>query len=258
MTLVEHLDELRTRVLICVAVLVVSIGLCFWQNSLLLDLANRPLPEGTVPVTLSPTEPLMTTLTVSGLGGLMLALPVLLYQVWAFVLPAFSPSERRAVLPLVLSVPFLFISGVLFAYFVLMPVAIHFLLSFNVEEFAIEVRARDYYSFLALSLLAIGILFQIPVAVLALSRLGIITPESLARNRRYAVLGIAIVAMLVTSPDPATMIFAMLPVYGLFEASIVLARRFGRPPPALEEEEEVDAEAPGRTPSQGWAPPDAS
>jgi sec-independent protein translocase protein TatC len=195
----------------------------------------------------------MTTLTVSATAGLMLALPVLLYQAYAFILPAFSPNERRAVLPLVLSVPFLFIAGVLFAYFVLMPVAIQFLLTFNAADFSIEVRARDYYSFLTLSLLAIGLLFQIPVAVLALARLGIVTPEKLAGNRRYAVLGIAVVAMLVTSPDPATMILAMVPVYGLFEASIVLARRFGRPPAELADD--ADLSASEAAPSEGWVPP---
>lgn len=226
-----------------------AIGLCFWQNSRLLELANRPLPDGTVPITLAPTEPFMTTLTVSATAGLMLALPVLLYQAYAFVLPAFSPAERRAVLPLVLCVPFLFIAGVLFAYFVLMPVAVKFLLTFNAQDFTIEVRARDYYSFLTLSLLAIGLLFQIPVAVLALARLGIVTPEKLAGNRRYAVLGIAIVAMLVTSPDPATMIFAMIPVYGLFEASILLARRFGRP--RADPDEEAELGAPEATASEG-------
>jgi sec-independent protein translocase protein TatC len=245
LTLVEHLDELRTRIVICVGTLVVAVGLCFWQNSRLLELANRPLPEGTVPITLAPTEPFMTTLTVSATAGLILALPVLLYQAFAFILPAFSPAERRAVVPLVLSVPFLFIAGVVFAYFVLMPVAVHFLLNFNAQDFSIEVRARDYYSFLALSLLAIGLVFQIPVAVLALSRLGIVTPEKLAGNRRYAFLGIAVVAMLVTSPDPATMIFAMIPIYGLFEASILLARRFGRPRSEPDDETELGtAEAP--------------
>jgi sec-independent protein translocase protein TatC len=198
----------------------------------------------------------MTTLTVSATAGLMLALPVLLYQAYAFILPAFSPNERRAVLPLVLSVPFLFIAGVLFAYFVLMPVAINFLLTFNAQDFSIEVRARDYYGFLTLSLLAIGLLFQIPVAVLALARLGIVTPESLAGNRRYAVLAIAVVAMLVTSPDPATMILAMVPVYGLFEASILLARRFGHPPGELADDAELGtSEAPG---SEGWSPPGSS
>lgn len=229
LTLVEHLDELRTRLIVSGAVLAVAIGLCFWQNNLLLELANRPLPTDQVPVTLSPTEPLMTTLTVSATAGLLLALPVILYQVYAFVLPALSPAERRTILPFVAAVPFLFIAGVVFAYLVLMPVAVSFLLSFNEAQFGIEVRARDYYSFLTISLLAIGLVFQIPVAVLALARLGIVSAEQLARNRRYAVLAIAVLAALVTSPDPMTMLMVLGPVYLLFEGSILLARWFGRP-----------------------------
>lgn len=230
LTLVEHLDELRGRIIVCVVALVGAIALCFWQNNLLLELANRPLPDGQVPITFGVTEPFMTTLVVASSAGVLLALPVLLYQAYAFVIPAFSAQERRVVIPLLLMVPLLFIAGVLFAYFVIMPVAVKFLLSFNSAEFEIQVRARDYYSFLSFSLMAVGILFQIPVAILAFSRLGVVTPEQLAANRRYAVLIIAVVAMLLPGPDPVTMILAMLPLLVLFELSILLARRFGRPP----------------------------
>lgn len=249
LTLVEHLDELRTRIVISVAALVVAIGVCFWQNNFLLELANRPLPTDQLPVTLSPTEPLMTTLTVSATVGLLIALPVILYQAFAFILPALSPAERRTVTPFVLAIPLLFIGGVVFAYYVLMPVAVEFLLSFNETQFGVEVRARDYYGFLTLSLLAIGLLFEIPVVILSLARLGIVTPEMLSRNRRYAVLAIAVVAALVTSPDPASMILTMLPVYLLFEGSIVLARMFGRPREAFDDE-------PDRGPRNGTATED--
>jgi sec-independent protein translocase protein TatC len=229
LTLVEHLDELRTRIIVSIAALVVASSLCFWQNDLLLDIANKPLPGDLVPITFGVTEPFMTTVTLSVYGGLLLALPVILYQLYAYVLPAFSDAERRVVLPFLLAVPFLFIAGVVFAYFVVIPAATQFLLNFNASEFNIEVRAREYYSFFALTCIAVGVLFQIPIAILAVTRLGITTPQQLARNRKYAVLIIAVVAMLLPGTDPVTMLISMLPLVLLFELSLILARLFGRP-----------------------------
>jgi sec-independent protein translocase protein TatC len=229
MTLVEHLDELRTRIVLSGVVLALAVAFCFWQNHELLEIANEPLPGDLEPQTLSPTEPFLTTIKLSIYGGILLALPILLYQLYAFVLPAFSPTERRVVLPMLLAVPFLFIGGVVFAYFVVMPPALDFLLSFNADEFKIDVRANEYYGFVVLTLIGIGLLFQIPVGVLAVTRLGIVTPEQLAHNRRYAVLIIAVVAMLLPGTDPVTMLISMAPLYLLFEVSVQLARLFGTP-----------------------------
>jgi len=234
LTLVEHLDELRGRLIVCVLAITVGFGLCFWQNHLLLDLANEPLPDGRVPITFGVTEPFTTTLTLSAYGALLLAMPVILWQIYGFVLPAFSHEERRVALPLLLMVPFLFVGGALFAYFVVLPAAVNFLLNFNEQEFNIQIRARDYYSFFALTLISIGALFQLPVAILAVTRLGIITPQQLTRNRRYAILVIAIVAMLLPGTDPITMLLMMLPLLALYEFSILLARAFGRPSEPIE------------------------
>jgi sec-independent protein translocase protein TatC len=183
-----------------------------------------------VPITFGVTEPFMTTVTLSVYAGILLAMPVILYQLYAYVLPAFSLQERRVVLPFLLAVPFLFIAGVVFAYFVVIPAATQFLLNFNASEFNIEVRAREYYSFFALTCISIGVLFQIPIGILAVTRLGIITPEQLGRNRKYAILVIAIVAMLLPGTDPVTMLISMLPLVVLFEVSLLLARAFGTPP----------------------------
>jgi sec-independent protein translocase protein TatC len=170
---------------------------------------------------------------------------VILYQLYAFVLPALTQRERRVVFPFLLMVPILFIAGVVFAYFVVFPAAVNFLLNFNTDEFNVEVRARDYYSFFAITLAAVGVLFQIPVGVLAVTRLGIITPEQLAANRRYAILVIAVVAMLLPGTDPVTMLISMVPLILLFEGSVILARAFGRPPgPATEGELNVNEPPP--------------
>ena len=226
LTVVEHLDELRTRVLVAGAAFLVAFGLCAWQNDLLFDIANRPL-DGREPLTFGVTEPFLTTMTVAAYAALLIALPVILYQLYAFVLPAFTPQERRVALPLLLLVPFLFIGGVVFGYYVVLEKAIDFLLGFNADQFNTEIRARDYYGFVALSLMALGALFQIPVAVLVLTRAGIVTTDQLRRNRRYAILVIAIAAALLPTVDPVTMILEMIPLIVLFELSILLARAFG-------------------------------
>ena len=230
MTLVEHLDELRNRIIFSGIFLTLAIVFCFWQEDALLEIANEPLPAGFEPLTFSPTEPFFTTVKLSVYGGILIALPILLFQLYAFVLPAFAPEEKRTLLPLIISVPILFIGGALFAYAVVMPAALDFLLSFNEDSFNIEVRASEYYGFFMLTLIAVGVLFQIPVAVLSVCRLGIVTPEQLAHNRRYAVLVIAVAAMLLPGTDPVTMLISMLPLYLLFEFSLLLAKRFGQPP----------------------------
>jgi len=231
LTLVEHLDELRTRLIVCIAVFVVALGFCLWQNHLLLDIAAGPLPDNRKElITFGVTEPFTTTLTVAVYGALTLALPVLIYQLYAFVLPAFSTAERRVVLPILLLFPFLFLAGLAFSYFVVMPAAVSFLLEFNDSQFNIQVRARDYYSFFSTTVIAGGLLFQLPLAILAVTRLGIVRVDQLTANRRYAYLAIAILAAALPGVDPISMLIEMVPLLVLFELSILLARAFGRPP----------------------------
>jgi sec-independent protein translocase protein TatC len=230
LTLVEHLDELRTRLIVSIVVFAVALALCFWQNHLLLDIAKTPLPDNRDRLlTFGVTEPFTTTLTVSAYAALILSMPIILYQLYAYVLPAFSEGERRVVTPLLFIIPLLFLAGIVFAYFVVMPAATKFLLNFNDDQFNVQVRARDYYSFFLTTLLAVGIIFQVPVGILAVTRLGIVTPQQLSHNRRYAYLIISIVAAALPGVDPVTMLIEMVPLIALYELSIVLARLFGRP-----------------------------
>ena len=230
LTLVEHLDELRARIIVCIVVFGVALALCFWQNNLLLEIAGGPLPEGHERlITFGVTEPFTTTLTVSAYAAIILSLPVWLWQLYAYVLPAFSPRERRVVLPILLLFPLLFCAGIAFSYFVVMPAAVNFLLNFNDTQFNIQVRARDYYSFFSMTELAGAIVFQLPLAILAVTRLGIMTPEQFSRNRRYAYLIIAVVAAALPGVDPISMLIEMVPLLILFELSILIARVFGRP-----------------------------
>jgi sec-independent protein translocase protein TatC len=230
LTLVEHLDELRSRLIVCSVVLGVALALCFWQNHLLLEIAQGPLPgDHSRLITFGVTEPFTTTLTVSAYGAIVLSLPVVLWQLYAYVLPAFSETEKRVVMPILLLFPLLFIAGIAFAYFVVMPAAVNFLLNFNDDQFNVQVRARDYYSFFSMTEIACGLIFQLPLAIIAVTRLGIVSVEQLRRNRRYAYLAIAIVAAALPGVDPVTMLIEMVPLLVLYELSIVLARVLGRP-----------------------------
>jgi sec-independent protein translocase protein TatC len=227
LTLVEHLSELRSRIVVAIFAFAVALGLCFWQNHLLLKIVNDPLGQRT-PITLGVAEPFTTTLTVSAYFAILIAMPVVLYQAYAFILPAFSPQERRVALPLLLMVPFLFIAGAVFAYFVIIPAALKFLLHFNSDEFNTQIRARDYYSFILLTMISAGVVFQLPIGVLGMVRMGITTPEKLRKNRRYAFLGCAVVAAVLPGVDPVSMLIEMVPLVLLYELSILLSRMFGR------------------------------
>jgi sec-independent protein translocase protein TatC len=297
LSLVDHLDELRSRVIICLIAVTVMFGLCFWQNDRLLTIVNHPLESqtqkqikkgegplgeistaqkavralalsdrslaaelakpgsglsestraqmaarvaeidrtlkalptsiaGNKPVTLGIGEPFMMTLLVAGMFSLILAMPIILYQAYAFVVPAFTPQERRVAVPLLLMIPALFVAGVAFGYFLVLPAAVRFLQNFNTDEFNVLVQARDYYKFVAMTLLAMGLVFQVPVGILALTRLGVITVKQLRKNRRYALVGIAVVAMLLPGTDPVSMLIDMVPLIILYELSILLASIF--------------------------------
>ncbi|HVP02925.1 MAG TPA: twin-arginine translocase subunit TatC [Solirubrobacteraceae bacterium] len=186
--------------------------------------AATPTDNGKKPVTLGVAEPFVATFTVAGYAALLLSLPFILYELYAFILPAFSPSERRVALPLMLLVPVLFITGVLFGYFVALPRAVTFLQNFNSDKFDIFIQAQVYYKFVVIFLALMGLIFQIPVAVLALTRAGIVNARILWQRQGYVILAISIVAAVATpTPDPITMIVTMLPLILLYELSIGLA-----------------------------------
>lgn len=242
LSVVDHLDELRSRLVISVAAFVVAWILTTWQNDLVLEIMNNPLPvdkstgEQIQPITLGPAEGFTTTLMNAAYFALVISAPIILYELYAFVLPAFSPKERRVATPLLVLVPVLFIAGVVFCYFVVLGPALHFLLNFNADEFNTQVRAKDYYSFVSLLMIAMGLGFQIPVGVLAACKLGITDAQKLRRNRRYAIVVIVVLASLLPTLDPVTLLLESLPFYLLYELSILLAARWGRPTFAVSDE----------------------
>ena len=227
-SLVDHLDELRSRIIYSAIVLTFAFAVCFWQSNLILDLASNPLPPADQAlVVLAPTEAFMTTVTVCMYAAIIVSAPFISFQIFSYLLPAFSPRERRTITPLLIAIPALFIIGVVFAYFLILPAAINFLLGFNGEQFSTELRAREYYSFFSTTMLAGGVVFQLPVILLALVRLNIVTVAQLRKNRRYAYLGIAVVAAALPGVDPISMLIEMVPLLLLYELSILLARALG-------------------------------
>jgi sec-independent protein translocase protein TatC len=293
LSLVDHLDELRKRLIVSAIALAVAFGFCLWQNHELLRIINKPLTtqtrkqvakgEGTVgqavlaqqgvikvandteaalallsgrssgvsaptraqlvpviaalradvarlprnppgdnPVTLGVGEPFTTTITVALYFALIISLPLILYELAGFMLPGLRPSERRALVPLLIAVPFLFAGGVLFGYFVVLPAAVRFFVNFNAGEFNVLVQASQFYSFAATILLAMGLVFQVPVVILGATRAGLVTPRQLRKGRRYAIVACAAVAAFLPG-DAITLLLETIPLYLLYEASILLA-----------------------------------
>lgn len=244
LSLVEHLDELRTRLIIVVAFFGVALAVSFWKNQEILEIVNGPLPAGKVPATFAVSEAFMATLTVSSYAALIVTSPLIVYEIWAFIVPALSAGEKRVAKPLVIMTPALFVAGCVFGYLVVLPPAVNFLLGFNAEQFNVLLRASDYYSFFGLTVLAMGLLFELPLAVLIATRVGLVTPDQLRANRRYGLVVIAVIAMLLPGVDPVSMLIEMVPLLVLFEFSIWLSVWFGKPRVVAESEAVVGPTGP--------------
>jgi sec-independent protein translocase protein TatC len=225
-TLVEHLDELRSRLLIGLAVILVGFGVAFGFQDEILRWLARPLPEDRDLVTFGVTEPFFTTVKVSLLVGLAFALPVVLWQLWSFLAPALQEHTQRIVVVFVFFATLLFAAGVAFGYYIVLPKALGFLTSFNADLFEIQIRASYYYSFVAMGLFGIGLMFELPVFILALVRLGVVTSAQLRRNWRVGVLLVVVAAALLPTVDPVSLAFEVVPLLVLYALSVALAAFF--------------------------------
>jgi sec-independent protein translocase protein TatC len=228
-TLVEHLGELRTRIVICLLALAAAFAVTFVFHHQLLDWLNRPLPlERRQPITLGVAEPFVTSVMVSFYAAILLALPVILWQVWSFFAPAMEETTQRAVGVFVLLASLLLAAGIAFGYWVALPAAVHFLTNYDTHQFNIQIRARDYYSFTSMVLLALGIVFELPIFVLGLVRLRIVTAARLRRGWRVGVVAVALLAVVLPGVDPVTTLAEMAPLMALYFISVALAGVFER------------------------------
>lgn len=226
--LVDHLGELRHRVFISLGALVPAFVVAFAFHTRLIAWLAAPLPDDIKLVTLGVTEPFTTAVKISLLAAFALTLPVVLYQVWAFLAPAVEQHLQRLLSGFVAVASTLFLGGVAFGYFIVLPRAITFLLTFDETLYDVQVRAGYYFSFAAVLLLAMGVVFQLPVFILALVRLGVLTSDKLRSNRRIGYLAMVVLAVALPSVDPVSLLLEILPLIALFEASIWLSVAFER------------------------------
>jgi sec-independent protein translocase protein TatC len=234
-TLGEHLEEFRQRLFIILGALAFGTIIAFAFHNRLLDWLNRPLPAGHRHLlAIGVAEPLTVSLVVSLYAGFILALPVILWQLWSFFAPAFDPRSERRVVKLVAFAIVLGASGLAFGYWILLPRAIHWLTNYDNEHFLHLIQARAYYSFVVTVLLGIVIVFQLPLVVLGLVYLGVISSRGLRRHRRIGYFIVAVVALALPGPDPVTTVLELLPMWALFEGSIWLAVLVERRSPRVE------------------------
>lgn len=229
MSIVEHLGELRKRIMISTIAIVLGVAFAFIKYDLVFKLIMAPLVHATGKpsrlLTLSPTEPFMTVLKVSIYFGLLLALPILLWQMWAFIMPALYEGEKKRVLPYVLFTTVLFAVGVLFGYYVVLPIGLKFLVGYGGDLFDQQLRAGEYVSFVTLFLLAFGLVFEMPAVMVLVASAGVVSHRRMRSSRKYALIAIAAAAMVLTpSQDPVSMLLMMGPLILLYELGIILAR----------------------------------
>jgi sec-independent protein translocase protein TatC len=223
-TLVEHLEELRQRIFVCLGALLVGFGVTYGFHRHLLHWLNRYLPAHVgKPITLSVAEPFLTVMKISLWGGLLLALPVIMWQLWSYFVPAVEEGSARRVRNFVLFASGLLVAGVFFGYFVALPAAVHYLTNYDKQQFNIQLRASDYYSFVTMVLIAMAVVFELPVFVLALVRLGILSTQQLRKNRRLGYFIVACVGVALPGVDPVTTVIETIPLWFLYELSIWLA-----------------------------------
>jgi sec-independent protein translocase protein TatC len=227
-TLVEHLDELRTRLLISLGAIGVFFTGTYVFRQRIIDWLRAPVPERYELTTFSPGEPFITSFTVAFYAALALAIPVLVWQVWAFLAPAMEERNQTLVVRMVAVATFLLFCGMAFAYFVVLPTSISFLLGFDDELYNTQLRAREYFSFASLLILGVGLMFELPIFILGLVRLGVLSAARLRRNRRIGYGLCLIGVVLLPAVDFVTMAVQAAPVIVLFESSIWLATYFER------------------------------
>jgi sec-independent protein translocase protein TatC len=222
-TLVEHLGELRARLLISLGALAPAFALTFAFHTRIVEWLADPLPDDRRLVTLGVTEPFTTSIKVSLLAAVALVLPILLYQLWSFLAPAITEDAQRIVSAFVALATVLFLGGVAFCYFIVLPRALSFLTSFDDQLYDIQIRASYYYSFTAVTLLATGLAFQMPIFILALVRLRVLRASQLRKNRRIGIVLMVVFAVLLPTVDPVSLALEVVPLVILFELSIWLS-----------------------------------
>jgi sec-independent protein translocase protein TatC len=218
----DHLEELRHRLIISVVAIGVGFAISYAFSQQILLLLQRPMP--TRLIFIAPTEAFFVNLKVAFYAGLFLSIPLILFQVWKFVAPGLYEHERRYSYPFLLISTALFLVGGVFAYLVMLPITLHFLISQGGELWKPNITLSNYLSFCMRLILAAGLIFEFPVLMYFLTKIGVVTPAFLIKNRKYAVLAAFIISAILTPPDVFSQILLAVPLFLLFEVSIFVAK----------------------------------
>jgi sec-independent protein translocase protein TatC len=229
LSLVQHLSEFRNRLMVACIAVVITTAISFLFTTDIIKLLLLPA-HVTKLIALSPTENFTTYFRVALFSGFAFAMPVILYELYAYIDPALHSNERKFALTLGPFVLLLFVGGMLFCYFILLPSALQFLINFGSEVIDNQLRASEYLSFVTLFIVGMGIVFEMPIVIYALIRLGIVKRSWLASRRRYVFLLVLIIAAVITpTPDPFNQTIVAIPMYLLFELGLLLGRFAGKP-----------------------------
>ncbi|WP_275554317.1 Sec-independent protein translocase subunit TatC [Mixta sp. Marseille-Q2659] len=244
--LISHLIELRKRLLNCIiAVLVIFLALAWFSNDIYQLVAEpliKQLPTGSSMIATDVASPFLTPIKLTIIVSVFLAVPVILYQIWAFVAPALYRHERRLGMPLLFSSTLLFYIGVAFAYFVVFPMAFGFFAKTAPQGVTMATDIASYLDFVMTLFMAFGVAFEVPVAIVLLCWTGVTTPEMLRQKRPYMLVGAFVVGMLLTPPDVFSQTLLAIPMYCLFEVGVFCSRFYvGKGRQDHEEEQEADS-----------------
>jgi sec-independent protein translocase protein TatC len=221
MGFLEHLEELRGRIIkSLISIILISIVAYFFSERLI-DFVSKPIPELYF---MAPTEAFATRIKLSLIAGIIVSVPVIFYHLWQFVVPGLFEREIKLVVPVVLASTLFFLIGAVFCFLLVLPLSIKFLLGFGTEKLKPMIKIGDYVSFVSYLILAFGAVFELPVIAYFLGKLGIITPQTLKRGRRYAIVGMLVLASVITPPDLFSQLMLTGPLYFLYEVSIVVVR----------------------------------
>jgi len=221
MGFLNHLEELRGRIIkSLISIILFSIGAYFFSERLI-DFISKPIPELYF---MSPTEAFAIRIKLSLIAGIIVSVPVIFYHLWQFVVPGLFEREIKLVVPVVLASTIFFLIGATFCFLLVLPLSIKFLLGFGTEKLKPMIKIGDYVSFVSYLILAFGAVFELPVIAYFLGKLGIITPRTLKRGRRYAIVGMLVLSSVITPPDMFSQLMLTGPLYFLYEVSIVVVR----------------------------------
>ncbi len=225
MPMMKHLEELRNRIIISLASIMVAFFIAFYLREHIFSIVLRPYGPDFNPIVLDVTERFFNYFKVSMAAGLVLASPIIVGQLLGFIMPALMPNEKRYILPSIPVIVFLFILGVLFGYFLVLPVALGFLLSFGSDVIENQIRLDRSINFVTNTCLACGVMFQLPIVVFLLSKVGLVTETFLRKQRKMSIIVIMILsAALTPTPDPFTMLLVAAPMLLLYEISVYVSR----------------------------------